>query len=338
MQQITPDIFHMRLPTIGFPPGHANSYLVRGTGEYILIDTGWDTQEMHDFIARELHEMGIGYKDINRIILTHAHTDHAGLAGALREKYGTPIYLHKDAIPAIKFRFKLIDGQYTDTFIPRTDELLCIHGAPPDQLGIAEKRLPEMRFPPFPDVTLNGGETIDTGNFQFRILYSPGHSPGHITIYEPEKQIAISGDNVLPTLITNVGFHLQFVDNPLREYLNSLQALKRLSVKLVLPGHEYSFANLAERIDELVGKHVKKTERILQTFHNGIPMTSYDISLAVSWPQTHNRAAWLDFAPWDKRFAMLENIAHLQELVFSGKLEKYNKNGIIYYNLSQNNL
>jgi len=334
MKEIIPGIYYMRLPTAGFPPGHANAYLVRGDNTCTLIDTGWDTPEIHDYIKQELHGLGIEFKDISRILLTHPHTDHAGLAGVLRKRYGIPIYLHQDGIPAIKFRFELIDGQYTDTFINKTDILLKTHGVPPEQLSTAEKLLPEMRSPPFPDVTLTGSELIDTGNYKFEVISTPGHAPGHVAFYEPERQLLIAGDNVLPGLTTNVGFHLQLNSNPLGDYLHSLQILKRLAVKLVLPGHEEPFAHLHRRIDELVRKHEVKNGSVLKTFPDGTPRTAYEVSLAVSWSPSQNRATWLDFTPWDKRFTMLENIAHLQALVFSGKLEKSTEDGIIYYQLS----
>ena len=80
--------------------------------------------------------------------------------------------------------------------------------------------------PTYPDITLHDGETITTGLFTFKVIWTPGHSSGHICLYEPEKKIFLSGDHILPTITPNVSVHPQAIENPLGRYFDSLNELK----------------------------------------------------------------------------------------------------------------
>ena len=156
---------------------------------------------------------------------------------------------------------------------------------PPDE--VADTRdatvgLEDFVTPANPDVTLHGGETIATGRFTFQVLWTPGHSPGHICLYEPEKKVLISGDHILPTITPNVGQHPQSGENPLDKYLNSLKDLKQLDVGLILPGHEKPFTGLKARIDELIQHHKQRSLEILAAL-NGEAKTAYQVVREMTW-------------------------------------------------------
>lgn len=333
MREIIPGIYQLRLPTKSFPPGHTNAYLVRGDEGYLLVDTGWDTEEILNYIQKEIAEIGISLKEITQIVLTHSHTDHAGLAGRLRHLFPVRIYLHQRGIDTIKFRFTYNDSYCQDNFYPQTDRFLQVHGVPPSQLEKPDTLLPEMRWPPLPDVPLHGGETISTGNFNFQVLWTPGHSPGHISLYEPNQKILISGDVILPTITTNIGFHLQLSNNPLGDYLNSLDKIKNLDISFVLPGHEKPFSNVMQRVAQLVQKHEDKNEEILSVISDYEPKTAYEISLEISRAPGTRRPMWPDFTPLDKRFTVLENVAHLEAMRFQGRASRLLKDSTVYYHL-----
>ena len=185
-------------------------------------------------------------------------------------------------------------------------------------------------FTALPDITLPGSETVSTGLFSFKVLWTPGHSPGHISLYEPTQKILISGDNILPNITPHIGLHPQSTNNPVGDYLNSLNALKQLDVNLVLPGHENPFAGLQPRIEELIQHHKQRNSEILATIKVN-PKTAYQISTEITWMSDIKGIGWQDLAPWDKRMAVTETLAHLELMRVDGKIDKFFRDGIIYY-------
>jgi len=331
MMEIIQGIYQLQLPTSDFPTEHVNAYLIQGSNKCLLIDTGWDTKEVLASLKKHLDEIDISFKDIAQIVLTHSHTDHAGLAGRLRRLSSAQIYLHKLEIDLIKSRFVCADNACGDTFFQEIDRLLHTHGVPASELTEPGTLLPDVSLPPSPDITLQGGETISIEPFNLQVLWTPGHSPGHISLYEPTQKILFSGDLILPTIASNVGLHLQHSINPLDDYLNSLNTIKRLEVNLVLPGHEHLFTNLPQRIEELTQHHKQKNAVILGTIANGKSKTAYEISLAISRLPGTNKSGWHNLSQRDKRFAVLETVAHLQSMKARGKIHSSPKNNTIHY-------
>lgn len=334
MQEIVPGIYLLKLPMDDFPPGHINAYLVEGDGKHLLIDTGWDTKNALISLKKQLAEIGASVRDISRIVLTHSHTDHAGMASRLRRLSKAAIYMHKRELDVVKSRYLSPDKSGRDRFFEITDKLLQSHGVPDPDLLRPETPLPEVSAPPLPDFTLTGGEVLSVGNFNLKVLWTPGHSPGHLSFYEPEHKVLFTGDLVLPETVSNVGLHLHQSINPLDDYLNSLEQVNSLSVRLVLPAHEDVFTDLAARVEEIMEHHKQKRAEILETIAGGKVMTAYKISFAMSMVPGTKWPSWHKLSLWDKRFILLETIAHLESLAINKKVDKFSMNGTLSYRLS----
>jgi len=330
MTEVMSGIYQLKLPLPAqhFSLGYVNTYLFRGDNGYLLVDTGWNTSEAFDSLQKQLAEINVDFNDITRIVLTHIHPDHYGLSGRLRQISPARFFLHHlDA--------KLIKSRYTnmDKLLHKVNQWLQINGVPQDELP--ELRTASVKMSQFvatvsPDVSLRGGETIDNGIFSFRVLWTPGHSPGHICLYEPNRKILVSGDHVLPTITPNVGLHPQSSENPLEEHLNSLNSLKQLSVDFVLPGHGDPFTDLAARIDETNQHHEERNLEILKSLKPG-PKTAYQITSEIKWQPDTGNTGWQSLPPLHKRLAILEILAHLKAMVIDGRADKALNNGIIFY-------
>ena len=136
---------------------------------------------------------------------------------------------------------------------------------------------------------------------------------------------------LLPTIATNAALHVQHINNPLQQYLNSLLTLKELDIDMVLPGHEYIFSDHRQRIDELFKHHQEKAEEIRKIFTDGQPKTAYDVSRILSWSPQTKATSWNNLSGWDKRFAVLQTIAHLEEMAGEKNLTRFSKDGKLYY-------
>jgi len=326
-------IHRLQLPLPISRVGYVNAYLVDGDKDngYLLIDTGWNTEESFDYLKRSLaDDSGIKWKEIRQIVVTHAHPDHYGLAGRLRRRCSAQVFLHEEERNIIKSRY--ID---MDELLKQIAQWLHLNGTPPDELSELQTASLAMRkfvTPILPDVTLYGGETITTGYFSFKVLWTPGHASGHICLYEPDKKILISGDHILPTITPHVGLHPQSGSNPLGDYLDSLNRLKQLDVKLVLPGHGHPFTNFKPRIEEIIQHHQQRNLEILSALKAN-PKTAYQIATEITWMSNTKGVGWDKLSPWNKRMAVLETLSHLEAMRARGKLDKFTKGDIIYYNI-----
>jgi len=328
MTEVVPGIYQLPLPLPNIYLKHINTYLVQGNNEYLLIDTGWNMKEAFDSLKKQLDEIGIDFKDISQIVITHVHPDHYGLAGRLKQLSQAKLAMH-----LIERDF--IDSRYInmDNLLQQMEQWLHINGVPTDELPKLQMASVGMRkfvAPALPDVILRGGETISIGSFSFKVLWTPGHSPGHICLYEPTQEILIAGDHILPTITPNIGLHPQSGSNPLGDYLNSLNIVKPLSVNLILPGHEHAFTGLQPRVDEISQHHEQRNAEILETI-KAEAKTGYQVATEITWLPEIAETSWQDLASEDKRIALLETLAHLESMRFSGKVDKVSKDSTIYY-------
>ena len=315
--------------------GYINAYIAKGdrNNGALLIDTGWSTEETFSSLTQQLANIDINPEDISQIVITHAHPDHYGLAGRLRQLSKAQVYLHEQERDLIKSRYIDMEG-----LLQQTAQQLQANGAPEDELAkLQTASLPMLKFvtPILPDVTLYGGETITTGYFNFKVLWAPGHSPGHICLYEPNRKILFSGDHILPTITPHVGLHPQSSSNPLGDYLHSLNTLKQLDVKLVLPGHEHPFTDLKSRIEELIQHHKQRSSEILSTL-NTKPKTAYHIATEITWMSDTSGVGWVKLDAWNKRMAVSETLSHLEAMKANKEVDKFVRDDIIYYRTPNN--
>ncbi len=328
MIEVTPGIFHLSLPIPNTALNHVNTYLVQGEGEYLLIDTGWGTPQALDYLKDQLAEIGVRFEDISQIVVTHIHPDHYGLAGRLKQRSQAKFALHHLEKDLIVSRY--ID---MDKLLHQLTQWLHINGVPANelsQLRAASVEMTKFVTPIMPDITLHGGETITIGSFNFQVLWTPGHSPGHISLYEPERKVLVSGDHILPTITPNIGLHPQSSPDPLDDYLNSLESMKQLEVSWVLPGHEHLFTDLRQRIEQLFRHHEERNSEILVALDTK-PKPAYQVATEITWKGDTGGANWDKLDPWDKRIAVLETMSHLEAMRAARKLDRFVRDDIIYY-------
>ena len=93
--QIIDGIYQLKVPIPNNPLEATNIYLLKGDKFFTLIDTGWDSETAFNSLNRQLAEIGVGLPDISQIIVTHAHFDHYGLAGKIKQISNAKIYMHQ---------------------------------------------------------------------------------------------------------------------------------------------------------------------------------------------------------------------------------------------------
>jgi glyoxylase-like metal-dependent hydrolase (beta-lactamase superfamily II) len=274
------------------------------------------TEALESFHS-QLAEIGASIQDIHTVILTHCHIDHMGMVPRLKKMQPIQVYLHLKDLELMRIRYTGVDN-----FVPMTDRFLQTHGFPANELTPPEFQLPmpDDMHTIVPDVLMRGGDKLTVGDYHFSVIETPGHTPGHVAFFEAEHRFLISGDMLLPTIATNAAFHVQHIENPLRLYLNSLESLRVLDFDTVLPGHEQVFTNPRARIDELVRNHAQKAGVILNKMADGQSKTAYQVSRELAVSSRTGISHWPNMTGWEKRFAVLQTIAHLKSLEFDHQI------------------
>ena len=332
MPEIVPGIHKLQINIPNSPLGHTNSYLIQRNGGYLLIDTGWNSDEAFKSLKEQLNEAGTDITDIEQIIITHVHPDHYGLVSRFPENSTINISLHKLEKEIIDFRFPKIDE-----YLRHVQRWLQINGIPDDLLSTMLTTPPggkRVSFPNGPNVTiLQEGEIVSAGAFDLQVLWTPGHSPGHICLYDLTKKILFTGDHVVPGITPNISLATPSDTNPLHEFFNSLKKIKALDVDLVLPGHAQPFTDLSKAIEEVLQHHEFRIGEMLQTLVTE-PKTAYEVSTEMTWMLDEGGTQFHNLAPWNKIMAITEALAHLEALRIDKRLDKYIRDNITYYHLT----
>ena len=327
MTEITPGIHWIKMPMSveDMTLSNINIYLIEGTKGYLLVDSGWNTDKSFTTLHNYLVKIGVSFEDITQIVVTHIHPDHYGMAGRIKKLSGATIAMHHLEKGFIEPRYV-----HMEELLQQTARLLIANGVPrdfTDSLRDATVGLEQFIVPTFPDITLHDGETISTGEFTFRVIWTPGHSTGHICLYEPEQKVLLSGDHILPKITPNIGVNPQSIENPLGRYIKSLQEVRQLDVKLTLPGHDEPFTRLVTRIDEIIRHHGHRNMEILEAIGYRTK-TAYQIAQQISWGD-HNE--WQDLPPFHQRMAIFETMSHLEMMAADNRVDKLPRDNIIYY-------
>jgi glyoxylase-like metal-dependent hydrolase (beta-lactamase superfamily II) len=230
---------------------------------------------------------------------------------------------------------KFIDSRYgkTDALIKQVKQLLVSNGVPEaDVTELAESSMAVKQFVGVvkPDIILKDGDKITVASSEFKVILTPGHSPGHICLYEPKRKLFFSGDHILPDIFPHIGFHPQSGQNPLGDFFKSLEALSKLEVNFIFPGHGSVFSGFKLRLDELHYYHEQRQRAIMRIVENDTK-SAYQIATELPWMPGGESVPFNKLSAFDKRLAVMETLAQLKLLVTEGKAEKIAKENVDLY-------
>lgn len=308
--------------TKGLP--YVMPYMIKQGNETVLIDCGWNTDDAYNALEEGMREHGSHPSEITKLIVTHVHPDHYGMAGRLKQISSCEVVIHEKDAKVIKDRYlgpkRLTQGM---------EKFMAMNGVPdldaPSMSQGSMGMLDKVAAVP-PDWTVRGGEVVRVGQFEFELIWTPGHSPGHLCIYEPNHKILFTGDHILPTITPNVAIHAQSHGSPLGDYMRSLDIVQDLDVKYVLPAHEFNIKVLKERIIEIHDHHKERLEEMLRCTDRG-GSTAWEVAGRVKWAT----GTLDDFEPFMQRAAVGETLAHLEYLFEQGQLAKVMRGKQLYW-------
>ena len=301
VEEILKNIYRMEIPLPKSPLKAVNSYLVKGPDRNLIIDTGWNRKECMGAMEAGLDELEVNLSETD-FFITHLHSDHLGLVGNLARD-SSNIYLNRLEVDRI-----LSSGLWEDII-----DHARLKGFPEEELQKVILNHPGYKYGLKPDhhiSALKEGDTLGIGEYLFKCVETPGHSIGHMCLYEPDKKILVSGDHILSDISPNIQLWTDD-DDPLNAYLSSLDKIYEYDVEIVLPGHRRIFKDCRGRIQELKNHHLKRIDEILSILGKG-PGNAVKVASEMSWDIICE--SWDLFPVMQKWFATGEAVAHLKYL------------------------
>lgn len=290
---------------------HVNVYVLRDGDGYTLIDTGLRTAESRAAFEASLQAARIGLKQIRRILITHIHPDHFGLAGELRERTGARLVIHRLEVALMEPRYARAED-----LVQEVGRWLDVNGVPAEAcefLQTASMAAREFVSVVSPDVLLEGAERLPVDGEDLVAVWTPGHSPGHCVFYWPARKLLFSGDHLLLKISPNIGLHPQSSADPLDDYLASLRRVEALAIDEVLPAHGPSFGEPRGRVAQIVQHHQERLATVLRLAT--APQTGWELAAGL-FPGIAERNVF------HQRLALQETLAHCQSLGQAGRLAK----------------
>ena len=309
---IADGVLWTRLP-LPFRLDHVNVYLLEDEGGFAVLDTGVDTPEARAVWETLLAGVLRG-KQLTKIVVTHFHPDHIGLAGWLGKRFGAPLFAGLTTYLSsinISVRPDSLEGEHYRDFYLR-------HGLAPEIAALVATRGHEyLRLVHALEPTFRRilpGDTLQIGGRDYRLLSGEGHAPEQIMLLSEADGLFFAADQVLAKITPNVSVWAVDPDgDPLALYLRSLRALTEQVAPdvLVLPGHQLPFYGLHSRAEELIAHHGLRCDLILSSC-KGTPHSAAEL-VPVLFPKA------LD--PHQLSFAFSETQAHINYLIGRGSLE-----------------
>jgi glyoxylase-like metal-dependent hydrolase (beta-lactamase superfamily II) len=254
--QVAPGIHWLRMP-LPFALGHINLWLLEDGDKWTIVDTGVNVEESEKVWAKTFLET-MGGKPVDRVIVTHLHPDHVGCAGMLCDKTNAELWMTREEY----LMCRVLVADTGRTAPPEGKDFYSAAGFPEDALhnyekmfGFFGKFVSEI---PQSYRRINAGNEYAIGKNRWKIIIGRGHSPEHACLYCEEQNLLISGDQLLPTISSNVSVYpTEPHANPLHDWLTSLADLKNAIDEnvLVFPAHGKPFRGAHGRLDALIAEH-----------------------------------------------------------------------------------
>src|SRR5699024_9729882 len=281
-----------------------------------LIATGLNYKKARVAWEEVFQELAIKPASIHTIIVTHFHPDHSGLAGFLQEKTGAEVWMSKTDRAMFELAFIRNKEQAVNV-----ESLLQNHGTPRELIEAILENLENItaHVQPFADVSEIKENDFHFGNKKWEVYETPGHSQGHLCFYQKDEKILLSADMILDKITPNISIWPGGSEQPLDDYLSSLNRLKDLSADQVWPGHGDLVYDVEQRIDELLQHHEKRLNKIRDLVDG---QTCFAITEAFFDGKDLTSHQW--------RFAIGETLAHLEHLANHDLIRKIEESPFRY--------
>lgn len=308
--EVARDVLWARMP-LPMKLDHVNVYALADADGWTLVDTGFDTGKTRK-LWQALLDGPLAGKPVARVLVTHHHPDHIGLAGWFQAEHGAELLTTRTAW--LTARMLVLDDQSLP--LPETLAFWRSAGMDPETYA---KRAAERPFN-FADIVsplplgftrITEGQTLRLAGRDWVVHMGNGHAPEHATLWDSAGELVIGGDQLLATISPNLGVYATEPDaDPVADWIEACDRLATFATpdQMILPGHKLPFTGIPTRLRQMTDNHHSALKRLRA--HLATPRTAHDC-----------------FQPLFKRtigdgeygLALVESIAHLNHLHHLGE-------------------
>lgn len=303
-----------------FAVGPVNVYLAEGPEGLTLMDVGPRTKRAQEALQKGLEDAGFRPSQVRRILITHAHVDHYGLAASLAREAGAEVWTHPWNVPVLTDHPQ--DKSRRDAFYAEVYRGAAVPEETQRQAQALYRGLRYFTEPMEVHHTVDEGDEILLGGEAWQVLHLPGHSGGLVGLWHPERRVLLSSDHLLRDITSN-----PLLEPPpeegmarrksLREYLASLRRTLELDVRLALPGHGEPVEDVAFLIRQRFAFHEERQERTWACIAGGA-----DTVYAVC------QLLFPGLSPANVFLAVSEVVGHLDLLEEAGRIRWETQDGV----------
>jgi glyoxylase-like metal-dependent hydrolase (beta-lactamase superfamily II) len=288
-ERVLPGLWRLRLPLPWPGVPHCNAWAIAAGSGVVLVDTGMHQPDSLAQLERAMAQVNLRLEHVRLVVSTHAHSDHWGQAGPIRDRAGCEFWMHPNHVHATR------SAEDPDAALARRLEVGRQSGVPEEALRRYAERaraLPSgIAAVIEPDQPLVAGVEIDTDLGTWSVYETPGHAPSHVCLFQPERRLLLSGDHVLGRI--SLFYDYGWTEDPVGEFLGSLDVVDRLDARLALSGHGRPFVDVHGHIEanrRLVAERLQAVAAGL----DGEPKTALQLVPDVyDEPLTEYNASWL---------------------------------------------
>lgn len=317
-------LYAITMPT-PFPVGDVSAYLALGTdaSPLTLIDCGVRTDEARAALQAGLAACGVTFRDIERVVITHHHTDHIGFAAEIAAESGAEVWAHQLCVPWLEQ-----PEPTRRAFDAYLQPIFREGGVPEDVIAGIEMisaYLGSFVQPVKVSRTLAEGDWLELLGMAWRVYHTKGHAGDLLCFYQPETRLLLSSDHVLRDISSNPLLEPpESPDQPrpqrLLDYLSELQRIAQLDIRIAYPAHGAPVTDVPQLVESRLLMHAQRAER-LRSLCAEQPHTLYELVRAM-FPRLRQPEMFL---------AISEVLGHLDLLVRDGKIAAERRDGVAYW-------
>jgi glyoxylase-like metal-dependent hydrolase (beta-lactamase superfamily II) len=308
--RVVPGVWRLRLPLPWPGVPHCNAWALASGNGVVLVDTGLGGPGAVRQLELAMSQAGLRLEHVRLLVVTHAHSDHYGLAGPIVDAAGCELWMHPNHAHMTK---RAADPEKA---MQRRIEVARQSGVPEDALRRYESAQKDggnlgVDRIVLPDRDLVDGVEIETDLGTLRVYETPGHAPSHVCLHQPDRGILISGDHLLGRV--SLYYDYGYTPDPAGEFLSSLDRIDALPARLCLSGHGRPFIDVKAHIDANRREVAERMGRVRHALEDGAK-TPYEIVPILM--QTD------ELTPMIVNWGLSETLCYLRHMELGGKVRR----------------
>ena len=318
-----PDVYLVQVPFENISTSATNCYVIMDQGEALVVDTGAPSDEGAKVLSDALDELGVD-RGRAKWFLTHFHLDHAGLIDRVVPE-GAPLFVGGVELGEARVtRTGVFLDALTRTY--RQQGVALSDATTAARLGVEQPLFDPQRLR---TAFVRGGDTVTVGRYELQVVETPGHTPGHLSLFEPQSRILFGGDHALFVISPSIALFPREGDG-LQAYLDSIKRVQDLHISQLFHSHGPIRPDFEQRLDWLAQHHLKRLDEVRGIVARNPRLSGYQIIRAIRWNVPFDD--WEDIPIMQRYIMLTQGIVYLKHLVDTGGIvAKDCGDGILLY-------